>query len=154
MNHFKLHKLLVAIACAVLVVVMLTSCSLFPSQDEPAMPTLKTPKPIKYAFFQVEKADLESKIEGTGTVTSIYYTTHSFPTSGGKLKGCGLANGGGLIATDPALIENASVRLEGGRHGLFLTHMIQSTVRLFADVLRAAVLAISGLPNFFWSRLV
>ncbi len=87
MNHFKLHKLLVAIACAVLVVVMLTSCSLFPSQDEPAMPTLKTPKPIKYAFFQVEKADLESKIEGTGTVTSIYYTTHSFPTSGGKLKG-------------------------------------------------------------------
>ena len=87
MSNFKLHKLLVAIACAVLIVVMLTSCGLFPSQEEPATPTLKTPKPIQYSFFAVEKADLESKIEGTGTVTSIYYTSHSFQTSGGKLKG-------------------------------------------------------------------
>ncbi|MBR3838279.1 MAG: hypothetical protein IKJ75_00945 [Clostridia bacterium] len=87
MSNFKLHKLLVAIVCAVLIVVMLTSCGLFPSQEEPATPTLKTPKPIQYSFFAVEKADLESKIEGTGTVTSIYYTSHSFQTSGGKLKG-------------------------------------------------------------------
>ena len=65
---------------------LLSGCSLFPAEQEPAMPSLKTPRPIEYSFYKVKKDTLKSTATGVGKVTSIYYTNHSFPSGGGKLK--------------------------------------------------------------------
>lgn len=113
MKTIKVGKMFITVMIAVLIVAALSSCALFPSQDEPAMPTLKTPKPISYAFYEVVSGTLESKIEGTGTVTSIYYTSHAFPTSGGHIKGLYVTlgqyvNKGDLLAE----LDNTSIEMD------------------------------------------
>lgn len=109
----KLNKILLTVLISILIVVSLSACALFPEQEEPAMPTLKTPKPISYAFCEVVEANLESKIVGTGTVTSIYYTKHSFPTSGGHIKGLYVTLGQEVKKGDLLVeLDNSSLEME------------------------------------------
>ena len=72
-------KILALIAATVQAASLLSGCSLFPAEEEPSVPALKTPQPIEYSFYRVKEDTLRSTVTGVGKVTSIYYTNHSFP---------------------------------------------------------------------------
>lgn len=84
-KNLKIRALLILLVL-VQALVMFSGCSLFPEEDEPDVPALKTPQPVKYSFFRVKKDTLSNTVTGVGKVASIYYTNHAFPTSGGTLK--------------------------------------------------------------------
>ena len=62
-------KILVLIVALVQAVVLFGGCSLFPEEEEPEIPSLKTPRPIEYSFYTVRKGTLKSTATGTGKVT-------------------------------------------------------------------------------------
>jgi len=95
-----------------LVLMLVTaSCGLFPSEDNIEAPALKTPKPVEYHFYQVVKGDIIKGSSGTGSMTSVYYYEHSFPTSGGYIKsiyvtmGQYVNKGDLLVETDNSSLE-------------------------------------------------
>ncbi len=82
----KSYRILIAIIIIVQAAIALSGCSIFPTEEEPDVPALKTPKPIEYSFYQVKKGTLTSSTAGIGTVNSIYYTAQSFPVNGSRFK--------------------------------------------------------------------
>ncbi len=62
-----------------------SSCSLFPSSNEPAAPTLLIPKPISYETTPVVRGNLTIGADGYGTVKSVRYARHYFSQSGGRV---------------------------------------------------------------------
>lgn len=80
------YRILAMLIIVVQAAIILSGCSIFPTEEEPDVPAIKTPKPIEYSFYQVKKDTLVSSAAGIGTVTSIYYTTHSFSVGGSKFK--------------------------------------------------------------------
>lgn len=79
-------KIFVLIVALVQAVVLFGGCSLFPEEEEPEIPSLKTPRPVEYSFYTVRKGTLKSTATGTGKISSIFYTEHSFKQGGGKVK--------------------------------------------------------------------
>ena len=103
-------KIFTLVLCVVQAVIFMTSCSIFPKEEEPEIPALKTPKPVEYSFYTVKKGTLKSASTGTGKVTSIYYTEHSFEQSGGKFKEIHVALGDYVRKGDILFeIENSEI---------------------------------------------
>ena len=103
-------KIFTLVLCVVQAVIFMTSCSIFPEEEEPEIPALKTPKPVEYSFYTVKKGTLKSASTGTGKVTSIYYTEHSFEQSGGKFKEIHVALGDYVRKGDILFeIENSEI---------------------------------------------
>lgn len=53
-------KILALIAATVQAASLLSGCSLFPAEEEPSVPALKTPQPIEYSFYRVKEDTLRS----------------------------------------------------------------------------------------------
>ena len=100
--------LLVLTAAAVLAA---SGCGLFPKEDNIKAPALKTPKPVEYNFYQVVKGNIIKGSSGTGSMTSIYYYKHAFPSSGGIIRaihvslGQYMNKGDLLVETDNSSLE-------------------------------------------------
>lgn len=106
-------KILVLIMIFVQTAVLFSGCSLFPKEEEPSIPSLKTPKPIEYSFYKVKKDTLKSTSTGVGKVTSIYYTNHSFPSVGGTLKSINVTLGQAVNKGDLLMeIDNADLEMQ------------------------------------------
>lgn len=106
----KVVSLLLSIVQAT---ILFSGCSIFPEQEEPEMPELATPKPVEYSFYSVKKGTLQNTSTGSGKVTSIYYTEHSFKQSGGKFKEIHVSLGDYVRAGDPLFeIENTELETE------------------------------------------
>ena len=91
-------------------------CALLPSEDEGAAPILKTPKPITYNEYKVERGDLYMGTTGVGRVASVYYTKHAFETAGAKVKafhvtlGDTVRKGDILVELDNTELEEQYIR--------------------------------------------
>ena len=112
MNHLKKFttKVLILVLALVQAMVLFGGCALFPSEQEPDIPSLKTPKPVEYAFYTVRKGTLKSTVSGTGKVSSIFYKEHSFKQGGGKVKELHVTLGQYVEKGQPLVeIENAEV---------------------------------------------
>jgi len=106
-------KILGLVAALVQAAVLLSGCSIFPAEEEPSIPALKTPKPVEYSFYRVKKDTLKSTATGVGKVTSIYYTNHSFPSSGGKLKAIHVTLGQTVAAGDLLMeLDNSDLEIQ------------------------------------------
>ena len=104
-------KIITAVLAAAIMLSALGACSLFPSEDNIKAPALKTPKPISYNFYQVVKGNLVKGSTGTGSVTSIYYYRHAFPTSDGVIKSINVTLGQHVNKGD-VLVETDNSELE------------------------------------------
>lgn len=104
-------KTLIFVITAVMAAGIAAGCNLFPSEDNIVAPALKTPKPVEYQFYSVVKGDIIKGSSGTGSMTSIYYYKHAFPTSGGIIKavyvslGQYVNKGDLLVETDNSSLE-------------------------------------------------
>ena len=104
-------KTLIFVLTAVMAAGIAAGCNLFPSEDNIVAPALKTPKPVEYQFYSVVKGDIIKGSSGTGSMTSIYYYKHAFPTSGGIIKavyvslGQYVNKGDLLVETDNSSLE-------------------------------------------------
>ena len=106
-------KILALIAATVQAASLLSGCSLFPAEEEPSVPALKTPQPIEYSFYRVKEDTLRSTVTGVGKVTSIYYTNHSFPSGGGTLKAIHVTLGQTVSAGDRLMeLDNSDLEIE------------------------------------------
>ncbi len=101
--------MLLTLTCAMIFAA--AGCGLFPSEDHIVAPALKTPKPVEYKFYSVVKGDIVKGSSGTGSMTSIYYYKHAFPSSGGIIKavyvtlGQYVNKGDLLVETDNSSLE-------------------------------------------------
>lgn len=103
-------KILVLVVALIQAMVLFGGCSLFPEEEEPDIPSLKTPRPVEYQFYTVRKGTLKSTVTGTGKVSSIFYTEHSFKQGGGKVTELHVSMGQYVNKGDALLeIENAEV---------------------------------------------
>lgn len=103
-------KILVLVLALVQAMVVFGGCALFPSEEEPEIPSLKTPKPVEYTFCTVRKGTLKSTVSGTGKVSSIFYTEQSFKQGGGKVKELHVTLGQYVEKGQPLVeIENTEV---------------------------------------------
>lgn len=103
-------KIFLLIVALVQAVVIFGGCSIFPEEEEPDIPSLKTPRPIEYSFYTVRKGTLKSTVTGTGKVSSIFYTEHSFQQGGGKIKELHVTLGQKVKKGDPLVeIENTEI---------------------------------------------
>lgn len=108
-------KILFRLICVLIVAVMASaifaSCGLFPSENNIEAPALKTPKPVEYKFYSVAKGNIVKGSSGTGSMTSIYYYKHAFPSSGGVIRaiyvslGQYVNKGDLLVETDNSSLE-------------------------------------------------
>lgn len=106
-------RILTILIIVVQAAVLLSGCSLFPTEEEPDVPALKTPKPVEYSFYQVKKDTLISSAAGVGTVNSIYYTAHSFPVGGSKFKALYVELGQYVNEGDLLMeLDNTDIELE------------------------------------------
>ncbi|MBO4327236.1 MAG: biotin/lipoyl-binding protein [Clostridia bacterium] len=102
---------IVLFAIAAVMIASFAACGLFPSEDNIVAPALKTPKPVEYQFYSVTKGDIIKGSSGTGSMTSIYYYKHAFPSSGGIIKavyvtlGQYVNKGDLLVETDNSALE-------------------------------------------------
>ena len=107
----KVFFVLLSFAVCAIMAGIFASCSLFPSDENIVAPALKTPKPVDYTFYTVVKGDIVKGSSGTGSMTSIYYYKHAFPTSGGYIKaihvtlGQYVNKGDLLVETDNSSLE-------------------------------------------------
>lgn len=112
MKKSKMIRIML-IVLIVLQVVLCCACSLFPDEDELEAPVLKTPKPVSYNYFEVVNEPLIKGSSGYGSVTSIYYYRHSFPTSGGTIKALYVSLGQYVNKGDLLMeTDNSSLELE------------------------------------------
>ena len=112
LKNFKL-KLFIFVIALVQTATILSGCSIFPEEEEPSIPALKTPKPVEYSFYRVKKDTLKSTATGVGKVTSIYYTNHAFPSGGGKLKAIHVTLGQTVAAGDLLMeLDNSDLEID------------------------------------------
>lgn len=104
-------KILVLVLALVQAMVLFAGCSIFPSEEEPEIPSLKTPRPVEYSFYSVRKGTLKSTVSGTGKVSSIFYTAQSFKEGGGKVKSLHVSLGDYVEKGQP-LVEIENTELE------------------------------------------
>ena len=93
-----MRKIIILLPFLLLMIITLTSCYLFPKEEEILEPPLLEPSEITYNLMEVKKGDIERRIEGTAGFVSVEQKNIFFGKSSGRLEEI-------LVSTGAAVTE-------------------------------------------------
>lgn len=115
----RLRKIIMSLVTFIILMSVLTGCSLFPVEEVLQEPPLISPPSVEYKFYRVEKGDISRVASGTGIVESFYYTAEKFQFTKATVKnsnvreGQTVSQGQVLLTIDTSDAQNRIAIAEG-----------------------------------------